>query len=98
MLILMLNLCQISLHCKNGFDVLLRTEIRSIACETHASGFSLPVRKQVLPIEDEDVQESESGNKLKSGSEKKDKSESGTFRQRILPEQGAGVTDDDKAV
>ena len=29
---------------------------------------------------------------------KKDKSESETFRQSILPEQGAGVADDDKAV
>ena len=71
MLILMLNLCQISWQRKNGFDVLLRTEIRSIACETHASGFSLLVRKQVLPIEDEDVLESESGNKLESESEKR---------------------------
>ena len=68
-MILMLNLCQISSQRKNGFDVLLRTEIRSIACETHASGFSLLVRKQVLPIEDEDVQESESGYKLESESE-----------------------------
>ena len=33
--------------------------------------FSLLVRKQVLPIEDEDVQESESGNKLNSESEKR---------------------------
>ena len=29
---------------------------------------------------------------------KKDKSESGTFCQSILPEQGAGVADDDEAV
>ena len=29
---------------------------------------------------------------------KKDKSESETFRQSILPEQGAGVADNDKAV
>ena len=29
---------------------------------------------------------------------KKDKSESRTFHQSILPEQGAGVADDDKAV
>ena len=71
MLILMLNLCQISWQRKNGFDVLLRTEIRSIACETHASGFSLLVRKQVLPIDDEDVYESESENKLLSESEKR---------------------------
>ena len=55
--------------------------------------FSLLVREQVLPIEDEDALESESGNKLESEREKIIKVKVRYKRQSILPGRGANVAE-----